>query len=312
MMAAKMSYTSGFTRGGVYSKSNIVRYHTYYDTLDHRKEIAKELTENYGDDPQFSILYIRADSSNTIDYDLIDRQRATRLICELGHRVRAEAKIKVRQPLRKAYVAFQDPAISNYMMYQDATRDEYASIISDELNVANVEWITGDEAKFFDYTLQPNFRSLGPKGKGKQAQLLKADMAKMSDEEANALHAKLKAGETVDMLGVPLTMEDVIVGLQHKPGYAAATDKVGAIILDTKLDDVLLDRGMVAEFCSEVQQIRKDEKLELTDQITLEVSGLYPNNKAAIENMIASVKKRLLATEISFVQDEEADKWIEK
>jgi isoleucyl-tRNA synthetase len=309
-MPDKMAYTSTYVRGGKYSTYNCIRYHSFDDTLDHRKDIVNELIAQYGDDPKFSIVSISPNADNPIDYALIDRMKATRLMCELGHRVRGDAKIKVRQPLRKAYVAFQDSEITSYMIYRDK-REEYATTICEELNVANVEWVDGDQTKFFDYSLQPNFRSLGPKNLGKQAQLLKSDMAKMSNEEANALYAKLKTGQTVDMLGVPLSLEDVIVSLLPKPGFAAASDKVGAIILDTKLDDLLLDRGTVAEFCSEIQKIRKDRNFDLSDRIELEVSCIYPKNRAAIENMIASVKKRLLATEITFHPDEEANKWDE-
>lgn len=306
---ARMEYTACFKQGGTYGPFDCIRYFSFDDDKDHREEVIATLKASYEDVPGFSIVSVNANSQNAIDYALIDRMKATRLICELGRHIRAEAKIKNRQPLRKAYVAFSNKEVSDYMIYLDGAKQEYASIIQDELNVFDVEWVAEDTNRFFDYSLKPNFRTLGKKGFGKQAQVLKIDLVKMGNEESNALYAKLKAGETVVVLGVPLTFEDVESGLRPKPGYAAASDKVGAIILDTKLDDFLLDRGFVAEFRSEMQQLRKDAKLQLTDRIAVEVLFEFDRSRNSVANMVDSLKKTILATDMTLLSLSEFDKF---
>ena len=77
--------------------------------------------------------------------------RAT--LVTLGRAARTEANLKVRQPLRRALVVVPEgPSLSA------AVLDE----VADELNVKQVEAVSDLEG-LLDYTVVPNFRSLGPK-----------------------------------------------------------------------------------------------------------------------------------------------------
>ena len=64
--------------------------------------------EQYKDDPSFKLLSVSNER-----FDLSDRVKAVREMFELGHKVRAETKIRNRQPLRKAYILFSDPKIQH-------------------------------------------------------------------------------------------------------------------------------------------------------------------------------------------------------
>lgn len=263
--------------------------------------------ENNKDDPSFKLLGISRMKSGGIDWELQDRMRAVREICELGHRVRADAKLRNRQPLKKAYVLFSDVDVHNYMVYLDCKKQEYTSIISNELNVIDVEFVN-DKDKFFDYNLKPNFRTLGPKGMGQLAQKLKLTLASMTSDDRKTLYRQLKnGGGNVD--GIVLTEEDVEVEYVAKGGFASANSKFGAIILDTTLDNNLIELGFVSEFRSSVQNIRKEAGLSITDKVFIEV--FCPSSKVnVIEKHGGKLKSDLLATDIQFFPAEEVDKLI--
>ena len=71
-----------------------------------------------------------------------------RRVVELGHQARGEAGIKLRQPLRRAYVRGADGARA------------HASEIGDELNVKEVHF---DDGPVAHVQLRPNLRLLGPR-----------------------------------------------------------------------------------------------------------------------------------------------------
>lgn len=302
--AYSMSYERKGTSGATVFGSVYVERSSDEDL---RKEIIQDQLEQNKEDPSYKVLSIVRMRKNGIDWELQDRMRAVREICELGHRVRADVKLRNRQPLKKAYVIFSDPDVHQYMVYADCQKMEYTDIIASELNVMDVEFVD-DKDKFFDYNLKPNFRVLGPKGMGPMAQKLKLTLSSMTNEDRKILLRQLKnGGGNVD--GIVLAEEDVEVEYVAKSGFASANSKFGAIILDTTLDKDLLDLGFVAEFRSSIQNIRKDAGLEITDKVFIEVFCLA-SKANTIERHSGRLKKDLLATDIQIFPPEEVDKLI--
>lgn len=272
-----------------------------YDTMDDMKLVILKEYEQYKADAGWSRIEIEAVSLGDIDFQLNDRMRAVRDMCELGHKVRANTKIRNRQPLRVAYVVFSDKDVQGYVLGEE--------IIKDELNILNVVFMSEeDQCKLFDYKVKPNFRSLGPKGYGKQAQALKTFLTNTyTQEQTNELHARLKKGETTEVQGIPLTYSDVEVEFAPKEGYMSATSKVGAIVLNTTLDEHLFQLGFVADFRSSVQNIRKTADLSVTDKIFLEVFCEVHRAKT-LDAFVYSLRRELLATDIKFFPPEDVNK----
>jgi isoleucyl-tRNA synthetase len=94
-------------------------------------------------------------------------------------------------------------------------------------------------------------------------------MAKLSPTDAATLASKVLAGGSAELDGHTLERADVEVELVAKDGFAAAGDRAGVIVLDTKLDDELKDLGMVRELQSRVQGARKEMELGYADRIHL-------------------------------------------
>mgnify|MGYP000196786000 CR=1 FL=1 len=227
----------------------------------------------------------------SIDTSLSRKMKAARDLVSLGLQVRTIAKLKVRQPLRTAHVILSDPSLEK----------DLAGIVSamkEELNVLGVHFVERERAGEFVITaLKPNFRTLGQKGLGKEAQRLKVDMAKWSPERAASAHAELllKGALTVD--GVTLEAADVEVAFTTREGFAAAGDRTGVIVLETTLDDELRELGFLRELQSKVQAARKELGLEFTDRITLGLSG-GPRLDAMLAKYKDELAKEVLATAV--------------
>src|SRR6185503_6947534 len=105
-------------------------------------------------------------STALIDKTLSTTIQAVRDLVSLGLQVRTQAKLKVRQPLSVAKVILADAQLADRLA-------PYIDMMKDELNVLGVELVTKGADEYVTYRVKPNFRSLGQKGMGAQAQQLK-------------------------------------------------------------------------------------------------------------------------------------------
>ena len=235
-----------------------------------------------------------------VDASLIDKGLShiittVRDLVSLGLQVRTQAKLKVRQPLSMARLILADATLADRLT-------PYLPMVADELNVLQAVVLVSDADQYVSYKVKPNFRTLGQKGMGKQAQDLKKSMGGMPPAEAQALVAKLLADGKADVHGVSVEREDVEVAFDAKEGYAAAGDRVGVVVLDTRLDDTLRDLGYLREILNRIQTARKDLGLDFVDRITLEVSGT-DRTKRVVEANEASIRSECLAVDVKHVSD---------
>ncbi|HRG97024.1 MAG TPA: isoleucine--tRNA ligase [Polyangiaceae bacterium] len=201
-----------------------------------------------------------------VDDELSRRMAAVRELVSLGLQVRTSAKLKVRQPLRVAHLVLGDAKL------RASLAGSGAAMIQDELNVLDVAFVDDAEVeRFVSYKLKPNFRTLGQRGLGKEAQLLKKSLGALDAARAAALLAALREAGTAEHEGVTLLVEDVEVAFEAREGFAAAGGRAGVVVLDTRLDDELRELGLVREVANRVQNARKEAKLELADRVTLRV-----------------------------------------
>ncbi|HKU41124.1 MAG TPA: DUF5915 domain-containing protein, partial [Polyangiales bacterium] len=170
-------------------------------------------------------------------------------VVALGQRVRAERKLKVRQPLSEAIVAVADGAERDRLQ-------PFADAIREELNVHTVTF-TEQPEQYVTFELVPNFRALGPK-LGKDMPLVKQLLAKA---DGGALHAELERAGVIE-LALPsgprkLGPEELQVRLSAKADYAAAASHGHVVVLDTRVSDALRREGMAREVVNRVQRVRK-------------------------------------------------------
>ncbi len=227
-----------------------------------------------------------------IDTTLSHTIHAVRELVSLGLQVRTQAKLKVRQPLSVAKVILADAQLADRLA-------PYVDMMKDELNVLAVEVITKGADEYVTYRVKPNFRTLGQKGMGAQAQQLKKQMTTMSAADAQALVAKVLADGKATAFGVEIEQADLEVAFDAKEGYAAAGERIGVVVLDTRLDDTLRDLGYLRELLNRIQTARKEMGLDFVDRIRVWLAGSDRALRIA-KSHEATIKSECLATELAF------------
>ena len=227
-----------------------------------------------------------------VDEDLARRMAAVRELVSLGLQVRTSAKLKVRQPLRVAHLVLGDAKL------RASLAGSGEAMIQDELNVLGVAFVDDAEVeRYVSYKLKPNFRTLGQRGLGKEAQLLKKSLSALDASGAASLLFALRDAGAAEHAGVTLLVEDVEVAFETKEGFAAAGGRAGVVVLDTRLDDELRELGLVREVANRVQNARKEAKLELADRVALRVHGPAPLLEALARHQ-GALAADVLATSI--------------
>ncbi|MGA8370593.1 MAG: isoleucine--tRNA ligase [Acidimicrobiales bacterium] len=200
--------------------------------------------------------------TEAVDVTLEQEMGLARRLSSLGRAARAEAGIKVRQPLARAlvYLPPGSPGLP-------------PGIVEDELNVDRVE-ATSDLGDVLTYELVPNFKLLGPR-LGKRVQQLRAAMG---DVDGAAAAGALGEGQPVTVQlpdgPVELGADEVELRVKAQPGFAVSRDGAEVVALDLTVDTELWQRGLAREVVRQVQEMRKAAGLEVSDWIHLHLLGL--------------------------------------
>lgn len=184
-------------------------------------------------------------------------------IVTLGRACRNGANIKNRQPLGKMFVKAEH-ALDSF----------YTDIIEDELNIKDVEFVSGDST-LLDYTFKPQLKVVGPKY-GKQVGAIRKALGSISDgiaakeqlDSEGALKVTLDDGTELSM-----TADELLIEAKQKAGLYALSDKGVTVAIDTNLTEELLQEGFEREVISKIQTMRKDSDLEVTDHIVVYLQG---------------------------------------
>jgi isoleucyl-tRNA synthetase len=205
------------------------------------------------------------------DQGLLDEIAEVRRIVELGRQARDSRAVKLRQPLRRAVVFGAGPAAA------------HADEIAEELNVKDVRFEAGSTARV---RLKPNLPLLGPRlGK-------KLPAVRKALEEGRF---ELKLGDRVEAEGEVLEPDEVLREREAvNDGWATAADGDLGVELDTELDDELRLEGRVRDLIRQLNDMRKQAGLEVTDRIRVWLP-------AAAEDLLAHadrIKGEVLAVAI--------------
>jgi isoleucyl-tRNA synthetase len=222
-----------------------------------------------------------------IDPTLDEAMAAARQIVELGRRVRAETKIRTRQPLAEAvaHLPAHTPSIEALL-----------PIVADELNVAAVRVATGADA-VGTWRAKPDFRTLGPRF-GARVQAVAARLA----EDDGALADELAAGRSVTIAlddgEIELSPDDVVLTREVLEGWGVASDAGVTVALDLAITSELRSEGLARELIRVVQDARKAAGLDVSDRIEL---GLVADGEVAVarDAHAALIARETLATSVS-------------
>ncbi|HWS29778.1 MAG TPA: isoleucine--tRNA ligase [Clostridia bacterium] len=227
------------------------------------EEIYQNLVRSVDKSAPESIHLCRFPETNAsfIDPELEKDMDAVLAIVVLGRSARNAAAVKNRQPLQKMFVQGQE------------LPQMYVDIISDELNVKNVEFVK-DATGFISYKVKPQLKTLGPRY-GKILPRINAYLQTegVGDKVVKAQRDGGLYEFELEGVTVSLSAEDVLVETMQKEGYVSASERELSVVLDVNLTDALIDEGYMRELVSKIQTMRKEAGFEVTDHIAITFEG---------------------------------------
>lgn len=254
--------------------------------------LSEELYRNLTGEKSVHLSYYPKANMDLIDENVEKRMDLVKDLVKLGRASRENAKIKVRQPIKRIHIDGK---------YKELISD-LVPLIKEELNVKEVVF-EHDLNDFMDFTLKPNFKVAGPK-LGKNVKALAGVLAKSNALEIiNAVKSGQKYEVQVNNQTVELDEEILDIRIAAKEGYNVSTGNNLFTIIDTNLTKELLNEGYAREFISKVQQMRKNNGYEMMDNIKIFHNGTEEIDNA-VEEYLDFIKSETLAVSIEKINDD--------
>ncbi len=213
------------------------------------------------------------------------RMDLVRDLISLGRNAREEAKIKVRQPISEAIIDGKNEELIS----------DLVDLIKEELNVKKVIFAS-NLSEYMNFEVKPNFKICG-KMFGPHMKEFQDKLTQLSEDDIATLENNGTIKLEIDNEEVEVVAEMVEIRVSSKEGFNASHEGNHFMVLNTTLTEELIHEGIVREFISKVQNLRKAKDFEITDRITIYYSE---NNEFenAISNYIELIKKETLALEL--------------
>ena len=215
---------------------------------------------------------------------------AVRLTVELGRAARAQARVKVRQPLSRAVIV-ANPS-------ERAAIEAQLELVTAELNVKELDFVS-EEAELLSYAVKPNYRALGPRF-GKAMPRVAAALEALAPEHvAEVMADGGEVGINIDGVEHTLVAAEINLALAPLAGYQVAAEAGHAVALALEIDQRLRREGLAREIVHAVQNARKEAGLQVTDRIELVLGGEQELLAAAREHQ-PYLSGEVLARSVSY------------
>jgi isoleucyl-tRNA synthetase len=210
-----------------------------------------------------------------VDAALMDEMASVRAAVRLGHKARSAANVKLRQPLAEVIVATDDSRRREHVA-------RHVDLVGGELGVKAVRLATSAE-EFAEVEVMPLLKLLGPKY-GRDLDvirgLLREGEFRLDDGHVTVGDWTLEPGEFE-------------LRTRARDGFAVLDGDDFAVALDTEITPELELEGQARDVIRQVQVMRQDAGLEVTDRIRL----VHPDDRVWGEHG-AWIADETLATEL--------------
>lgn len=290
---------------GEYSNDKISAYQTLYKCLDtiaklmspaapfYSDRLYQDLNAVTGKEPYTSVhlAYFPVKQENEIDYLLLERTHLAQKVTTMVFSLRKKENIKVRQPLQKIMI----PVLSKN---DRENLESIIPIIKQEVNVKEVQLLNPEEASdIIVKAVKPNFKTLGPK-LGKDLKAVSQELQQLSSSQIE----ELEKNGTITLSGYELNLDDVEIRTQDITGWLVANDGKLTVALDITITPELKSEGIARELINKIQNLRKENGLEVTDKISLEIQANEEIEKSVNENM-EYICSETLTQKLTFVSN---------
>jgi isoleucyl-tRNA synthetase len=281
--------------GSDFDNSKKAVYNTTYEVLEGLSRliapivpfISEEMYQNLTGNESVHLATFPTYDEQYINDTIEEKMDLVRDLISLGRAGREEAKIKVRQPISEVMIDGKHEILIG----------DLKGLIEEELNVKKVTF-TSDLSRFMDFNVLPNFKLAGPIF-GSNIKLFSEALNNLTSDQIESLNNRqpiqLKIGDQVE----EITPDMVEVRITSKTGFNANMQNNHFIILNTTLNQDLLDEGMARELVSKVQQMRKNSNFDVVDRINLYYNG-NDEFKRVIDKYQDFIKQETLSENIIF------------
>ncbi len=231
--------------------------------------------------------YPQADDSLR-DKILEQKMDLVRNVVRMGHALRRVHAVKTRQPLTALHIVTPNREERTVLM-------EMEDVIREELNVKSIVF-QHDESELVEYRTKPNYAVLG-KQLGSSVQKLREKMDELSSEDVRALVEGNTLYLDIDGSTCEIHSDNVIIERREKEELKILNEGTITIALDTRINEELRQEGLVRDLVRKIQNMRKEEKLDVSDRIILSIEA-GSEQQAAMADFLDYLKEETLATNI--------------
>ena len=227
------------------------------------------------------------------DEELLEATRSVRAVISTALRLREEAKLRVRQPLPSVTIV-AEPETRAALAAQQET-------IATELNVKRVEFAE-DLAALEEDHLALDFRRAGPVLRN-QLGATNSELEELSDADRADAIESIRSGRSVRLPGWTDDLPPEIFTFERHPAHGVKTAETQSgivIALDTRLDDALIHEGWARDIIRNVQTLRREAGLEVSDRIHLGLQIEDTELRDAAEAHLETIASEVLATDVTF------------
>jgi isoleucyl-tRNA synthetase len=190
------------------------------------------------------------------DAELAAQMESARRLVAIGRSARTDAKVKVRQPLRRALILHPGDPLD------EAVQREVMA----ELNVKSLEAID-TLSGLMSWSILPNFRVLGPRLGPKVNEVKHA----LAAADGSTLKQQLDTRGFIEIAGERLEPGDVEARAQRHEAFALAEDSGWAVALDLELDEQLRAEGTARELVRALNELRKELGFAIADRVRVRI-----------------------------------------
>ncbi len=248
--------------------------------------VSEEMYQNLTGETSVHLADYPAVNEDLIDAKLEQKMDLVRELIALGRWSREEARIKVRQPLKEIIIDKKHLPII----------DDLTGLIKEELNVKEINFVT-DLSPYINFIIKPNYKTAGPIF-GPKIKSFAQVLENLSNDQINQLNNNETLNIEVEGKALKINNEMVDIRVSSKDGFNAGMLNSKFIILNTTLDQDLIDEGIARELVSKVQQMRKKNDYEVMDRININYNS-DETFESAINKHIDFIKKETLADNIT-------------
>ncbi|HEY7390963.1 MAG TPA: DUF5915 domain-containing protein, partial [Bryobacteraceae bacterium] len=224
------------------------------------------------------------------DEALLRRTETVRNAIRLGLKVRAQAQLRVRQPLAKMYVVWAPEAAA------DALREQL-DVVRAELNVKEV--VDADRDVVFSRTVNVDWKKANAILK-REAAVYRRAFEALDKNTRDSLAVQIAQGGDVKIHGIEqvLPASAFRIDEEPKPSYGVAQENGLLVAMDMGLSDALKREGLVRDLVRNLQVARKDAGLSVSQRIELGLSTDDATIREAIREHEEYIQDELLATSL--------------